>query len=395
MANGINSQSGYTNQAYREIACQLFDIILEHFLTSNFGLKTYLSTRIRHGVLEGEIRQCFDGHHILLEQENNMYNPINYWKQKFGLSQNENIKLMGELEYLSRNVTKTIDDFKRDVLQIKQTENELGMFVYLIDDDSKVSMIIHADEQSKGYEGFCNCVMDDLFRYTSYSLDNIRAYVRTQFATQFDELLLKFEDRITEFQKICKFYDEMSSTIQRIRDSLNYTMPRIESWFRIQDVKFDDFYLDDYIAIMWNIIQRSFANVPAHNTLDNMHIHVKIASGYCMVIGDIMSIIFNNMFQYSMKEDVRKFVTTGEINGSMAHLHFENKTSEDDGSLNSRLNQMLSDNTRLQQEGRSGLSKVKQLLSYDLKCENNRIDIQAKEGRCITDIYINLNAIKA
>ena len=56
----------FTNKAFIDVACQLFSVIREKFLFSKLGLKTYLSTRIRHGVLEGELRSGFDRLHLIL-----------------------------------------------------------------------------------------------------------------------------------------------------------------------------------------------------------------------------------------------------------------------------------------------------------------------------------------
>ena len=55
-------QTGFktTRNVTTDISTQIFNLICQKYLFSKFGLKTYLSTRIRHGVLEGEIRSVFD-----------------------------------------------------------------------------------------------------------------------------------------------------------------------------------------------------------------------------------------------------------------------------------------------------------------------------------------------
>jgi hypothetical protein len=51
----IQDAVSYSDDAIAEVALQLFDVIRHAFLKSRFGLGTYLSTRIRHGVFEGEM----------------------------------------------------------------------------------------------------------------------------------------------------------------------------------------------------------------------------------------------------------------------------------------------------------------------------------------------------
>lgn len=53
-ADLIDDIATYSNNAIEEVALQIFNVIRYAFLKSRFGLGTYLSTRIRHGVFEGE-----------------------------------------------------------------------------------------------------------------------------------------------------------------------------------------------------------------------------------------------------------------------------------------------------------------------------------------------------
>lgn len=396
MSGDVGNSYKRTSLAYAEIACQLFDTIKDAFLTSNFGLKTYLSTRIRHGVLEGEIRQCFDEQHLLLESNGKQYIADHWWKNKYGLKEVEHVNLMGHLEVLSKAIAIAIEDFKKNVLQIKLEEKDLGMFVYTIERDAKVAAVIQADASSRDYEEFCYYVMESLLQYTSTSLDKIRIYIKNEFAKILDDILLGFEKELDAYVRIPHFYADAKSSVQHVRDALNTTMPRIESWFRLQEAHFEDFYLDENMSVVWNIIKRSYANIKAEVNIGiDDDLHQKIAAPFCMPFDDVLTIIYSNMFQHSLKEHPRKFEISGSIEDGFVHLHFENKADENDDVLNRRFNNLVGNRSRLQKEGGSGIVKVEQILRYDLRCLDNKIEITAKEGVCMTDIYMKLEPIKA
>lgn len=57
----INNVATYSDNVIAEAATQLFDVIRRAFLKSRFGLGTYLSTRIRHGVFE---ESCVQAWHV-------------------------------------------------------------------------------------------------------------------------------------------------------------------------------------------------------------------------------------------------------------------------------------------------------------------------------------------
>lgn len=56
----LTNATSYSDNAVAEVSTQLFSVIRRAFLKSRFGLGTYLSTRIRHGVFEGELRSCLE-----------------------------------------------------------------------------------------------------------------------------------------------------------------------------------------------------------------------------------------------------------------------------------------------------------------------------------------------
>ena len=130
-----------TNNASKNFAVQLFDSICNKFLFSKFGLKTYLSTRIRHGVLEGELRSVFDLHYLILLKERGLYRHIDYWQKTYDLEQSENAQLMRILEDFSKEIQNTIESFKENVVHIRTNDLEKGLFDYRIDDEIKCNHV--------------------------------------------------------------------------------------------------------------------------------------------------------------------------------------------------------------------------------------------------------------
>lgn len=81
----IKHAVSYSDNAIAEVAIQLFDIIRYAFLKSRFGLGTYISTRIRHGIFEGELRSGLERLNLILNTENNSYVVTDYWRKEYSL----------------------------------------------------------------------------------------------------------------------------------------------------------------------------------------------------------------------------------------------------------------------------------------------------------------------
>lgn len=76
----INNVATYSDNVIAEAATQLFDVIRRAFLKSRFGLGTYLSTRIRHGVFEGELRSGLARLNLVYSTEGTTYIPSHVGK---------------------------------------------------------------------------------------------------------------------------------------------------------------------------------------------------------------------------------------------------------------------------------------------------------------------------
>lgn len=385
----IKADVKLTNKAINDVACQIFDIIRDKFLKSKFGLKTYLSTRIRHGVLEGEIRSGFDRLNLVLSTEHDSYVPTIYWKKNYGLDTKDQQELMKILEVFSRGINHLVAHFKEEVLQIKVHEEEKGMFDYRISEDDMCYAVVRADGMAKNYDEFCLYVMQHLLQITEKSLIKIRQEINGPFTNSFKLLIDQLENDIERFEHT-HFYKDLKSAVNHARADINGKLAKINNWFHLQDAKFDDFSLSRQMEIVWNVTSKMYPNIHHKVNWNFDKIDIMIKSSYYIHISDMLTIFYNNMFSYSKQVYCRIFVIETRIVDNMIQIHLENDIKEPEDMLNIKFKEMLSSYSRLQLEGMSGLVKVKKIIKYDLGYEMNEVQIKAEKGKCFMDVFINL-----
>lgn len=83
---------------------------------------TYLITRIRHGVFEGELRSGLARLDLVYNTESTIYIPNQIWRRDFNLDTQNNDKLNKCIIDFSRRIDKLITDFKDTVIQIHVDE---------------------------------------------------------------------------------------------------------------------------------------------------------------------------------------------------------------------------------------------------------------------------------
>lgn len=389
----IKANVKITNCAANDTASQLFKHILENFLYSKFGLKTYLSTRIRHGVFEVELRSVFDRQHLVLATVGKQYMPITYWKNHYDITPSDHKELMSLLESFSRNINHFIVKFKEDALQIKIKDDDKGMFDYRIDENRKTFAVSQFFLHAKNYEEFCVGIMEYLFKYTEVSLKEIRNKIKTELTEQFSKSLENLDHDLKRFEGQT-FYTELMTSVNNARKDISQRLFKIEKWFYIRDVKIENFYIQKQIPLVLDVIARMYPNINYLPNLSNVGNDVLVASNYYLDFCDMLIIFYNNMFSYSHRTNVRVFDINSTIKGNDFHLHLENDIipgSEDE--LNEKFKKMINDNARLQKEGNSGIVKVQKILKDDFKCSSNDVTIIAKNGKCHVDVNINLSYI--
>ena len=383
----------FTNKAFIDVACQLFSVIREKFLFSKFGLKTYLSTRIRHGVLEGELRSGFDRLHLILSTVNGRYLDIDYWRNEYRLDQHEHSELMRFLQRFSQGINNAIDVFKERVLQIRIEESAQGCFEYILTPDDMCFATVMAEVRTSDFDEFCYAIMEYLLKMTSKCLISVRNEITRNLCDTFNGLLDNLEQDIQKFNHT-HIYKALSDTVSDARAQSNLKISRIEKWFYLQDAKFDDFSLYKQMDIVWNITSKMYPNINSEVKRYGEEDDIMIKSSYFIHLSDILTIFYNNMFSYSKPMPTRRFVVGLEkINDGFVRMHFENDIKESEEVLNVRLREMQNLENRLQLEGKSGLVKVRKIIKYDLGHENNELIAKAENGKCIIDVIINTSEI--
>ena len=389
----IHAKVKFTNKAFIDSACQVFTVIRDKFLFSKFGLKTYLSTRIRHGVFEGVLRSGYDELHLLLTTVNNKYKPITFWKNRYGLKDSEQNELMRILEKFSRGVNFAIDKFKEESLQIKTNDDEKGMFDFRLTPDDMCYATVFAKTKAKDYNQFCFLLMEYMLQMANGSLINIRKEINETLKSTFTTLVETLSQDIMCFSDR-HFFNDLNNAVNSARTDAVKKMAHVEKWFYLQDAKFEDFSLVKQMEAVWQITSKMFPNIDVEMRVSPLDKEIIIKSEYVIHISDMLTIFYNNMFCYSKIEPHRYFETILEQpEDGKVTISFINDISESEENLNNKFKEMLNMDSRLQMEGKSGLVKVKKIIKAELGCEENRLEINAENGKCIARVIINIKDI--
>lgn len=382
----------YTDNAIHQVAYSLYDSIRDKFLFSKFGLVTYLSTRIRHGVLEGELRADFVANNLVFNKENERYINSGYWDRTYALNDKVSSDLYDILSDFSNSIDELISSFKSDILQIRTEITKKGLFDYDIDPETLSLEALRIGYLAKNSDEFCQLVIRNLWEITERNLQNIRHYVKNELSNQFYKLFDDLAQKTSSSTSGHIHYD-ISSAISNTRANLYQKLLKIEGWFHIQESKFDDFNLKELAIIVWESTKKFYPKRSHGCEFELQGANIIIKASYGIHFSDLLRIFLTNMFKYS--SPLCDFKIGTSINNSVLTITFENDINIDEKELNDKFEKILNTQGKLQLEGGSGLVKAQKIVKYDLGDESNNMCIYAENRKCKAIVNINLQNLEA
>lgn len=381
----------FSDNAIEEAACEIFDIIRHDFLKSKFGLGTYLSTRIRHGVFEGELRSELSKLHIILNLEKKKYVPTLHWQNTYMIDPDDQKRLMGFFADFSKGIDSLIFNFKANVLQIRIEEGESGLFDYVLSKTEISDNELRIFSKSANCQEFCENTINWLWSITDDNLEKVREEIRENLAGSFNKLFDELEKNINAF-KDSHFYHDLTSAISDGRTAIAKKLKKIEGWFYIQDAKVDDHLLQKLVDIEWEKTCREFPSVN-YRLIKNDVPDVMIRSEYVANFMDLLYHFFSNMFKYSKQEMQRVAVFESTIDNNTLRMKFVNDIDGNEEDVNESVDNSMMPKERLQSEGKSGYEKALNIVKYEFKNINNSIIARASDKKFVAEVVVNLLGI--
>ena len=238
---------------------ELFEVIKDKFLNSQFGIVAYLSTRIRHGVLVGELRPVFEKHNLITMKEgkSSNYRRNYFWDMIYENSSStikEQIQVL--LEDFSSKVDGLIFDLIKKHLQVFKPEvNEEGWFNYEFDENT-LWYFSMASISSETFEDFVKQIFEVLWHKTDENLERIRQNIEhdilNQFNKHFNDLELSIISQLGQHdaQALLKSIRDCSTEVQTV-------MQKISRWFKRSEIKVSDFHLTELVNIISEYTNKS------------------------------------------------------------------------------------------------------------------------------------------
>lgn len=361
----------------------------------DYGLDTYVSMRIRHGTLLGQIRNVFEAHKLITEWSENIndYQTNEFWINKFSrVTDDEKSLLTKSFNQFSKAIDDITSKLRSQTIQIKtELINSVGLFDYTYSEKDLLNLFSKQFGSIREYDLFIDNVIEELWKKTEHCLNNIKIYLSNEFNNSIEREFQKLEDTINSILSLRDIHNselhEVISSITTCRTAIVVEIHKISEWFNRSNKRLiDEFDFSILVDSCINTLQSINPILKEAKISINNNCDFKFDGDLFPYFTDIFFYLILNAITHS-KLDANNLNIIIDINMSSDYIYIVIKNNIFKDAGYEELLHRRVENTRkvlaqketsenINKEGGTGYPKIKKTISQDLNRKYYEIDLQ-------------------
>jgi hypothetical protein len=367
---------------------QLFLDVRDQFVSSNeFGLNSYLSVRIRHGTIEGQVRSSFEAANLLSQKGSagGTYLPNRYWDEKLEQADSER---RGEFQRILQSFSSVIDGIatrlKGHLIRIRtEKKTEVGLFDYTFVDSELSPLFSQKFRAIRDYDQFIDAILDVLWARTHENLAGIRKHIAGPLKQEAYDALVTLQQQAKSVLPSAVNSDFQMVTSGCLTAFQN-DFQRMSEWFNVSgQTTIEQFSLRELVQICASVISNTHLNsnfAPEVQAPDSP----LFKGRYFPAFSDIVRTLMDNTISHSGVNSALHVTVAATVHKEVLTLTIANKLSEERRKTDpvEYLRKHYIEPTDkhgddiVATEGGTGLRKIQKILRFDLARVDPRLAVE-------------------
>lgn len=348
----------------------------EYALGAAHGLDGYLSVRIRHGALEGQLRRPFEAAHLLVpvDREAGVSLRSEYWRARYAHDPDLAQAIDAHLGRFTMAVNAIVDEVSGAWVQVRTDKTSPGEFDFSV---GGVELALIARQVDRVYtlDEFTDKLNNWFEAALLKNLESMRRRIHVELKPRITNLIVTLEGEVG--RAISGRAVDLLDAIRTAKTEAQRAVERLEQWFvRERVVSKEAFTFEQAVRIAESSVQ---AIRPEFRVNCGVEASVlTIPSGLLLTpMHDILFTVFENVVRHSgLQDHVGCDVGIAELESGL-EIEISNKlhASYRVDAAQARLEEVRSRIAAghpmplVSREGGSGFHKLQKLLTHDLGCE--------------------------
>ncbi len=345
----------------------------EYLSSSEHGLNSYLSVRIRHGTLTAHLRKPLeDSRLVTLKQTGGSYAPNEAWLDRVPDSEMERGELSSTLDRFAVRVDEWLDEVK-SWLHIEMDGAHGGLFRFDISPtelrDCYYSVL---EEEPLSFDALIDRVVGILNTHLDGSLTCVRAALQDTARPKAMRMLDELEQSVEAYR--FENATDLVTAIRKTRTELQFAIARVSEWFRRSvTVSSEPFSIEDLIAVGLECAQVLAPDFVASVTYSGEQ-RALLSGRQLNPLVDVLFTVFENIVHHSQLKHPSAEVHVALRAGGELAIRVDNPVGQgvaNDAALErvAKIRGELNDvgsARAVTREGGTGLHKLTRILQHEL-----------------------------
>jgi hypothetical protein len=388
--NGLESLGIPENEPGSLLRAMIREVADLFFVSPSFGLERYLSTRIRHGILEGRLRTPLSDAYLITPgvKSTNSYEPNTYWSSKLGVGGTQHgVALTARLTKFSRAYDELTLRISSEWIRARRgTSGSPALFQYEVT-PAVVGLLAKTLTPASTLESFVDSVLIVMRHTLEEFLPKAREALGIRAKQDATNLLVSLE---RDVYKICHAAgvnaQPFETAVSRARTATQREFENVASWFQsLPSTLLEPFTLENAVDVAARSVQTIFRgfDVKLESSGDSEPWSGPAANLFPTVV-DLLFPALQNAAQYGRGGPASASASVSLVHDhNVIHITIRNdlQSDSDRGELTSRLHRL-----RAQQldgsylhivsgEGGTGLHKLRSHLAELTEYPNLSFDV--------------------
>lgn len=351
-----------------------WSLLLEFLYNSEYGLDCYLSMRIRHGVLSGQLRGALESYKIITKRsaDGKTYLSNKYWLKELS---EQKFTQVSELDILLADFSKELDDLihhlVNDRIQIASIEKPEGWFRKAFTTTDLIVLQQIVRDKDMTFSNFFEASTHIFWRGIDICLKEINEHLEIEIKKRATEIFERLNKSILSLRP-----DDpplaLIRSVTEAKTSYFQSINVVKEWFSLPSpYEPPVFSFEQLVRVGLECVKKIKPSFDPDMVITGDNINIMSMLTY---FSDIFYVIFNNIEEYS---DIQrpKVSVESTLRGELLSVRITNEISvnaKDESSVE-RVNEAKdligSGNYRkkVNAEELSGFSKIKNLIGQDNK----------------------------
>lgn len=383
----------------------IFEKIKKEFVyNDDYGFKSFLSMRIRHGTFLNVLRSIFDKHNLISfkGQNSDNYLEIGFWNDSLGVSKESEFKLQELLKAFSKEVDNEIDKGLALINIVTSNEDsDRAIFNFEFDENELLSLFHTRIGKLDEYSKFVEEIYQVLYERLDKCLSKLRDEISQKLSLSFVKLLEKLQIDIEKINLSRTNQNQIIPRIVNCKTEIQVICEQVSNWFKISKNQYiEEFPIDLILDTSLNYIDTINRNIIKKASVNISNIcEEKFKGKYFESFGDMFINVFDNIIsknkdleeKLEINIDIKSLDSYLEIkisNNLSEAINIEelnNKVAE----IKLKIDNYKKGNLISSFEEGSGYLKICKCISSDL--ERNNYSIKVNNTSKIFEVEIGFN----